>query len=261
MKILLLGNYVLDRQESMQRFAEMFERSLQAKGHTVRIIRPQAVFGRCRIFSAFVAKWLGYLDKLVIFPHIVTREARWAEIVHICDHSNAVYVRYLRKVPHLVTCHDVLAIRGSLGEQTDCPASLTGKILQQWIFGGLRRAKMVVCISVSTRNDLLRLLGEADSGRIQLILYTLNYPYGILEEAEAKQRLIAQGGFTSQKPYLLHVGSNLKRKNRAGVLRIFQKIKDTWEGNLVFAGEPLDREWSNLSPNWGCRIACFRLGK
>ena len=53
-------------------------------------------------------------------------------MVHICDHSNAVYASKVRRwFPVVVTCHDLLAVRGALGEDTDCPASGLGKILQE----------------------------------------------------------------------------------------------------------------------------------
>ena len=41
MRILLIGNYPLDRQESMLRYAALLERELLARGHTVRLIQPQ----------------------------------------------------------------------------------------------------------------------------------------------------------------------------------------------------------------------------
>jgi glycosyltransferase involved in cell wall biosynthesis len=39
--------------------------------------------------------------------------------------------------------------------------------------------------------------------------------------------------------YAFHVGSNLRRKNREGVLRIFARTAARWDGQLVFAGQPL----------------------
>ena len=37
----------------------------------------------------------------------------------------------------------------------------------------------------------------------------------------------------------MHVGSNLVRKNKAGVLRVFARVAAAWPGNLVFCGAPL----------------------
>ena len=71
-----------------------------------------------------------------------------------------MYARQIRGMPVVVTCHDLLAVRGALGEQTDCPASLTGKLLQRWIVAGLRAATAVACVSKATLEDARRLVAR-----------------------------------------------------------------------------------------------------
>ncbi len=68
MKILLVGNYLPDRQESMQRFANMLQIGLVELGHEVRLIRPEPFFGRLRPSGNGLGKWLGYVDKFLLFP-------------------------------------------------------------------------------------------------------------------------------------------------------------------------------------------------
>jgi len=126
--ILLIGNYPLDRQQSMQRFAMMLLAGLKTSGIPAELIQPSAFFGRFRYAGKFVAKWLAYLDKFVLFPRTLAKKLRERPaLVHICDHSNAMYARASCDVPVVVTCHDLLAVRGALGEDTGCPASATGK--------------------------------------------------------------------------------------------------------------------------------------
>src|SRR4051794_12253642 len=102
MRILLVGNYILDRQESMLRFADVLLAGLKAEGNEVELIRPEAFFGKLKP-GGVIGKWLGYLDKFVIFPFELRRRAASSDLVHICDHSNAHYTAYLQKIPHLVT--------------------------------------------------------------------------------------------------------------------------------------------------------------
>ena len=239
LKILLISNYLPDGQQSMLQFANMLEVGVRVLGYDVKLIRPEPVFGRIKSSFRGFWKWLAYIDKYIIFPYKLRKEARWADIVHICDHSNSVYLSYLKNISSIVTCHDVLAIRGGFGEQTDCPASLTGKILQRWILRELSRARLVVCDSAYTRDDLLRLMNYKEPNRIRLIRLAPNYPYRILKEEEAMSRLKALPEIIVKKPYILHVGSSLRRKNREGILRVLARIKDKWSGQLVFAGEPL----------------------
>jgi glycosyltransferase involved in cell wall biosynthesis len=187
-----------------------------------------------------IGKWLGYIDKFVLFPHVLRKAACKADIVHICDHSNAMYVRSISKVPHLITCHDLLAVRAGLGEETYCPLSPMGKILQRWILEGLRSARMIVCDSNATKRDADRLIGSGKDS-IRLVLLGLNHPFSVLAKEERARRLAEITGLTPDNPFLLHVGASQPRKNRDGVLRIFAKVSDQFSGQLVFAGEPLTK--------------------
>ena len=40
MKIVLVGNYLSDRQESMQRFTTLMQGGLEQAGHEVKVVRP-----------------------------------------------------------------------------------------------------------------------------------------------------------------------------------------------------------------------------
>src|SRR5205085_8719366 len=80
-------------------------------------------------------------------------------VVHICDHSNAVYAKRCKPNRIVITCHDLLAVRGARGEQTDTPVSFTGRLLQRWILRGLRLADAVACVSEATADDAVRFIG------------------------------------------------------------------------------------------------------
>src|SRR5438094_1596725 len=66
--VLLIGNYSLDRQQSMQRFGTMMLQGLNNSGIAAKLIAPQPRFGKFRGAGSFVAKWLGYIDKFLLFP-------------------------------------------------------------------------------------------------------------------------------------------------------------------------------------------------
>jgi len=274
MKILLVGNYEPDRQHSMQRFAKMLHDGLSAAGHDARWIKPEPKLGRATLSSARRAtgqttsgglgsharraedsaalpnKWLGYLDKFILFPPKLRSAARWADVVHICDHSNAMYVAHLAGKPHVVTCHDLLAVRGALGEATDCPATSTGKILQRWILRSLRRAQMVACVSAATRADLLRLAGKEMESRSCVVMLGVAPTVHRVEADRVRERLKQHLGEIT-KPFLLNVGSSLARKNRDGALRIFKQVSQRLVCDLVFAGEPLSPELRRLKSEIG----------
>ena len=251
--ILLIGNYPLDRQQSMQRFAMMMLRGLTAAGVSAELIQPTPFFGRFRYAGGFVAKWLAYLDKFFLFRRTLAKKLRERPaLVHICDHSNAMYARAIAGVPVVVTCHDLLAVRGGLGEQTQTPASASGKQLQRWIVRGLEAADAIACVSRATLADAHRLIDRTD-GRpaLEQITNGLSYPYQVLPPGEARARLAKVPALAAETPFVLHVGSNLERKNRAGVLRIFARCKENWNGSLVFVGETLSPSLRLLSEELG----------
>jgi glycosyltransferase involved in cell wall biosynthesis len=247
MKILLVCNYAPDGQQSMLRFGALLRDQLQARGCEVAVLVPPARLQRAD--GGARSKWLGYADKYVLFP---PRLARWVEaharaapgrtVVHVVDHSNAVYVPRRAAVPWVVTCHDLLAVRGALGEDTDCPATWLGRRLQRAIVRGLARADAIAADSASTLRDVERLVPARQAQPRKTILLGLNHPYRRVDGHEARARLAAVPGVPWAKPFLLHVGSNLPRKNKAGVLRVFSRLAPSWPGNLVFCGAPLPEE-------------------
>jgi glycosyltransferase involved in cell wall biosynthesis len=248
--IVLLGNYATDRQESMLRFRDLMQKSLSADGYTVESIAPQPHVGSLAKSGA-TKNWLGIADKYAIFPlgllgqssHIREKYLGRKIVVHICDHSNAVYATLMRRwFPVVVTCHDLLAVRGALGEDTDCHSSPLGKLLQKEVLHGLKRAHYVVCDSQATRADLLRLGGKEMAPHSEVIPLALNYPYAPLSRDEALAVLKRADIELDYHGYILHVGSSHKRKNREALLLSVAKIKETWTGKIVFAGEPLTED-------------------
>ena len=243
----------------MLRFARMMETGLHARGQIVELHAPGVFFGRGRDVSRGLGKWLAYMDKYLVFPWTLRRRMRelgpeWT--VQICDHSNAMYTPAAASAGHpvLVTCHDMGAVRGALGEPTDCPASTMGKRLQRWIVRSLGKADLLACVSTATRKDVERLVRRPDGTPpvTHLVLNGLNAPFRRLAPAETDARLAGVHGLDAGQPFVLNVGSSLRRKNRDAVLRIFARVAEHWpQGRLVFAGEPLPVELVQLAEQLG----------
>ncbi len=236
MKVLLVGNYEFDGSTSMQIWANALLRELLQCGIDVRLISPRPVFGRLRRSAQGLGKWFGYIDRFLIFPWRLRAVAATADVVHLCDHGSAVYAPIVKSRPVVVTCNDMVAVRGARGEVPDCPASLFGKLLQNWICHGLKRATRVACISQATYNDARRIL-KSDHN-LCVILDALNHPFEPLPADEVNRRLAALPQL--QGPFILHVGSSQIRKNREGVLRVFAQAAEGTTLQLVFAGQPLN---------------------
>lgn len=245
MKIALVCNYAPDAQQSMLRFGELLQREFVARGHAVTTIAPAPLSGHRWVARTLGAKWAGYAAKYLSFPSEL-RDALHsgpmadAQIVQVVDHSNALYIPARRDRPWIATCHDLLAVRGARGEDTDCPASWLGRRLQSAIVRGLARADAIACDSESTLSDATRLVPRPGWQRRRTIPLGLNQPLRPVPFAEARERIARRDPRLGATPYVLHVGSNLTRKNKIGVLRVFGRMRaQGWPGNLVFCGADL----------------------
>src|SRR5690349_7483786 len=99
----------------MEKFARILKCGLHGAGHEARLIRPH-------LFSSGkhgVRKWLGYVDRFLVFPHRLRLALSWADVVHVCDHANPFLIRLLRGEKYLVTCHDLTSVRSALGELSE----------------------------------------------------------------------------------------------------------------------------------------------
>ncbi len=252
MRFILIGNYVQDKQQSMERFANMLATGLSKEGHTATIWRPVVFFGKLfRSTTTGPGKWMGYIDKWILFPvilHIRMLHKKYhsANIhFHICDHSNSYYLKPLPVHRTVITCHDVLAIRGALGYADACvSASKTGRILQNWILNNLTNAHKLAAVSWTTYQQLCALdnIHPKDHSKNWMVIYNaFNANFWPLPKEEAGA-LVRKAGIDPVHPYLLHVGSGLPRKNRKLLIDMLMVLGSRWNGMICFAGEPLEKE-------------------
>jgi len=232
-EILLVANYRLDKQQSMLRVADLLEKGLRSNGIDVVVARPECFFGRFAQRWFWLNKWLGYLDKFILFPPRLIAGARDSLLVHIVDHSNAIYCLWLKKKISVVTCNDLLAVRSAQGEFHQHKTGVLGRLFQALVLTGLRRATHLACISESTRVDVLRLTGRRDRNVSRIYLGVAP----IFGAAMAPDQPPA-----ARQKYILHVGGETWYKNRQGVLLIYQAIRSQLGNDspdLVMVGPPL----------------------
>ncbi|PNG48955.1 D-inositol 3-phosphate glycosyltransferase (plasmid) [Variovorax sp. WDL1] len=256
MKILFVGNYAPDGQASMLAFRRVLERELPSLGCEVRVIAPAQRVLRVPASSRWW-KWLGYVDKFILFIPSLVRHVRWADVVHIGDHSNGMYVPWVKSKPNVITCHDVIAIQAARGMIEGWKVGWTGRLFQHLIVRGLARADLVACVSHLTRRDLLA-LDLAHERRVVTVLNGLNDEFSPVVPEEA-ERLIRPFGLSVNCKFLLHVGADLPRKNRKAVVETFVALQQRAAAagappivqQMVFVGPELAVELAALVQEHG----------
>lgn len=254
-KIILIGNYALDHQESMERFSIMLKRGFESQDYFAKLIRPMVLLGYPFFSTSHgIAKWLGYIDKWILYPFIlIFYRLKYKNFYfHVCDHSNAYYMRFLPSNRSSITCHDVLAIRGALGyNDAFCPSTKIGMYFQKWILRNLIKCNKIACVSSLTKNHLINLAGNEDGKFWKVIYNGFNAPFKIIPDSEIKKRFKNNRETLKleKSKFLLHVGSGLPRKNRQLLVKMLVELNGKWDGLVCFAGKPIDRELAELIKN------------
>jgi glycosyltransferase involved in cell wall biosynthesis len=259
MRIILIGNYPPDKQESMLRFTQLLHLGFKEAGFESEIWQPRVYLGKwSKSANTGLGKWLGYIDKWIIFQLALTwrlqkkRNKNTDTRFHICDHSNAPYLARFPSDRTSITCHDVLAIRGALGyADAYCPASGMGKILQKWILSHLVRAKL---LAADTKQTLMQLqeLGKAHASNHdwRVIHIAFNDEFKQLDRARSAV-LLKNTQVQPGTRFLLQVGSGITRKNRKLVIDMVAALDKHYDGVICFAGEAADKELLTYAASLG----------
>ncbi len=270
MKVILIGNYLPDKQESMIRFANLLDEGFKRAGIHSEIWTPTILFGsKAKVTNKGIGKWLAYLDKYVVFPLVLSLRRRNRNInnsntrFHICDHSNAPYLQYLPANRTSITCHDVIAIRDGLGyTKSRQPVSKLGKFLQSWILNSLKRSRSIAFVSHITFDQFRQLVPDiaSTSKRWQVIHNSYNADFERMDLNEARD-ILSRWGISAAIPFLLHVGSDLPRKNRKLLLDMLKVLEMHGSLNVCFAGESLNEDSFTYADSLGLKNRIFQVVK
>jgi glycosyltransferase involved in cell wall biosynthesis len=242
-RVLLITNFLPDQQASMMKYACMLKHLLSAE-YSVTAISPPRFITRL-VSSKTSFSFAGYVDKLLIFPVFLIAYSRRFDLIHICDHSNAFYTFVCPRSRTMITCHDVLAIRGAFGDSAAyCKARPLGKLLQHLILGGLSYAKNLIFVSNATLSDYRILSSAAGHQRMSVIYNSQNDDFSRLSTRVEGDSISSFS--IDESCYLLMVGSALPRKNREAAFLALTRIRSTLPYLVVLAGEPMSSEQLRL---------------
>lgn len=225
MHILLLRHYPLVEGPSMRAFACQIAEGLRGRGHRVTELSAPVVFGQLVPRSHPIAKWLGYLDQFLIFPPLLWLRVRLLSSSFLCvfsDQALGPWMPWLRNRPHIVHCHDLLALESSLGLQPFHRLSRSGSLYQRWILHGFRRARFFLSVSSATQEALERHLDQRP--KLSAVLYNpLPVRFAVVPPDQANAAIRINLPQLETQTYLFHIGRNWY-KNRLGILAIWEQL-------------------------------------
>lgn len=208
---------------SISKYANMLALGMRKRNHNVEIWTAKAFFNKIPN-SPFLKKWLGYIDRFVIFPLIVKGRLmnRTEETLFVfTDQALGPWIPLVVNRPHVIHCHDFLALRVALDEFPENRLAISGKFYQKIIRKGYRKADNFISISQKTQSDLHRFLNF--NPQISEVVYNgLNQKFTIGNPDLARLKLEKLLKLNLKEGYILHIGGNQFYKNRIGVLRIYK---------------------------------------
>jgi len=224
-KILLVPSLRVEKSLSMNLYHDDVQRSLASADFASPV---ESVKSSPRTDINRIAKqWARY----VAYPRQTWREYRRSgtgTIAHVLDHSYAHICR--SDIPCVVTCHDL-----ALHRRDDLPFLQ----LQFWKHrvAGLRRARRVVAISQHTAKDVAELM-DVPPERIVVNYYGIDPIFRHLPEDHIPhERITPLREMRRNSLLLLHVGSNIPRKNIGTLLEAFGQLrKNGLDAKLVKVG-------------------------
>jgi len=223
-RLVLLTHPASLASESMPRFAGMIGHAMVKRGHEVEMWTSPQKLVLPFIRSAFVRKWLGYADQFLIYPRELCRKVNRQPkntLFVVTDQALGIWVPRLAHRPHVIHCHDFMALKSALGEFPEHSTSRTGQCYQRLIRKGFSRGKAFISVSKKTREELHRFLPQAPP--ISEVVHNgLNHPFRPMELAERISLLKKTGVEISEHGLIVHVGGNQWYKNRRGVLEIYR---------------------------------------
>ena len=232
---------------SMRRFVSMLADGMKARGHQVEVWAPKAHLSRLTLPQS-KRKWLGYVDKYVLFPREVRSRLKDCSpdtLFVITDNALGLWVPLVADRPHVIHCHDFLAQRSAQGIIPEKSTGWTGRQYQAYVHRGYSKAKNFISVSTNTQYDLHESLGYTPL-RSAVVYNGLSSSFHIRDPIDARATLGAKMGLNLSAGYLLHVGNNFWYKNRKGVIDIY----DAWRRSsqfhlpLVLIGPKPDAELS-----------------
>jgi glycosyltransferase involved in cell wall biosynthesis len=264
MHILLLRHYPLVEGPSMRGFADLIAVGLRSRGHRVQELTAPVLLARLALGHSPLAKhssltkWLGYLDRFVLFPPLLWLRALTLPAATLCvfsDQALGPWIPLFKSRPHIVHCHDFLALEAAMHHQSFHQLGCTGQLFQCWIRRGFRQARCFLSVSQATRSALERQLQRQPL--MSAVLYnplpSHFFPLPQSEVAAAMARALPALG---RQLFLLHIGRTWY-KNRLGLLAVWEQLQILHSPVhlvLVGAADPAMREWIGQRPELECRI-------
>ncbi len=143
------------------------------------------------------------------FPKVIPKGY---SIYHISNQMMGNSVRYVH--PTVITCHDIIPFKFRKNHNV-----LTEYIRRKNIIA-MTKAAFIIFVSNSTKKDFLELLNYNES-KTAVVYHGVSKVFKTRDKMSCRKEL----GLSSNRPIILHVGTEAPRKNPEVIYHVIKKIK------------------------------------
>ncbi len=239
----------------MDLFGDMLFRYFTAEHASriaVQLLRPALHPRLSKIPGIGRAGFFWNADRLVNrfhdYPVWLRKRAADFDLFHLIDHSYSQLIHHLPESRTVVTCHDLDTFLCLLEPELD-PRPQWFRAMAQRSFNGFLLAAQVICPSEFTRTNILR-HGLFPPERVTVIHPGADPVF--FSSSEAASAGAGAGVVAVDRPYLLHVGSTIRRKRIDVLLRVFARVaSESPDLQLMRVGGDFTPEQSQLAEQLG----------
>jgi glycosyltransferase involved in cell wall biosynthesis len=225
MKILLLRHYPPLEGPSMRSFVDQIAAGLRGRGYQLQELTAPVLLVRLLPPSHPASKWLGYFDQFLLFPPLLFLRATLLPAGSLCvlaDQALGPWLPWLAGRPHVVHCHDLLALEASFGRHPFHHLGWTGRCYQRWINRGFGKGRCFLSVSAATQAALDQHLPRPPL--LSAVLHNPLHPrFSQLPHAQAAAAVRQALPQLAHQQYLFHIGRTWY-KNRPGLLAIWEQL-------------------------------------
>jgi glycosyltransferase involved in cell wall biosynthesis len=178
-----------------------------------------------------------------------TLSAQGCDLLHV---PHLFKTPRLAPCPYVVTVHDVLDFIFLRSKQTERQSRMRLQLAKLV----LRRARGIVAVSRSTRDDIMRIFGIQDADRIA-IAYNAVDPKLLTAVNEAERRAVLER-YQIRYPFLLYAGSAKPHKNVTRLIEAFSALRGELAGEGRWEDLKLIVIGDDISENPELRRAVLR---
>jgi len=190
-----------------------------------------------------------YVARYILYPWLLRRDARRAQLVHILDHSYAHMVTRVQRRPAVVTVHDLMPVIVLRSPTDGWREGIRNRFLRRTL-KALRLAQAYIVPTQWLKGELATWLG--DDRRISVVPFGVDRAF-FSEAPSARARGRADWRIPEDAFVVLHVGSTVERKNVPLVIQTVAKLRAEADAYLLQVGGRFTGDQEQLIERLGLR--------